>query len=192
VESGGTVGGTGNAGGGVVVNNGGTLAPGNLGVGTLEATLRIGGVTANSFIGIDDGGAYAWELATAGPSSTVPGGSTTAPGTQHDFIQVTGNIVFGDAATDTMVVRPINLAGSGFDPLQPYSWRLGSATQAVGITGTVTVDASNFGNLQGGSFSVSAVGGNLYLNFTPIPEPAGLLALAGVAAVGAAWRRRRT
>jgi hypothetical protein len=55
------------------------------------------------------------------------------------------------------------------------------------------VDTTSFVNPFNGSFSVSEVGHDLYLNYTAVPEPAASAALAGALALaGAMWRRKKT
>src|SRR5262249_28146337 len=83
--------------------------------------------------------------------------------------------------------------GTGFDSTQSYSWLVATATG--GGTGSPTigvVSGAGFAGV-GSGFTTSARGTNLYLNFTPVPEPATVLGLAAAGlAVGARFRRRRT
>jgi len=95
-----------------------------------------------------------------------------------------------------------NLAGavSNFDPTQSYSWMI--ATTTGGITGftsngflTSTAAFSStpgFQNSLGlGSFFLSQSGNDLFLNFTPVPEPSTEASLlAGLTLlIGGALRR---
>jgi hypothetical protein len=105
----------------------------------------------------------------------------------------------GLSASNRFTVRPVSLradnqAGSvsDFDATQPYTWTLISYSTLSGIIDPThfTVDASQFSNsLAGGTFGVGQSGSNLVLQFTPVPEPGGLLLI--VAGVGAVWRRRQ-
>ena len=97
------------------------------------------------------------------------------------------------------------LAGQAlnFDPTKSYSWQFISA--AGGITGfdsssisvttaAITNGPPGFANSLGiGSFFVSESGNDLFVNFTPIPEPSTwvLMATAGGGVAGMALLRRR-
>jgi hypothetical protein len=76
-----------------------------------------------------------------------------------------------------------------------YQWTLLSAGTVSGFNASdFTINDSSFTNSIGiGGFFVSASGSDIFLNFTPIPEPSTwALMAAGVAALGfAGWRRRR-
>jgi hypothetical protein len=83
-----------------------------------------------------------------------------------------------------------------FNTTLPYSWTLLSAGTITGFTGSdqFNIDDTTFfqNSVGGGTFSVSDVGNNLVLSFTPVPEPAtwALMATGLCALCAAAWRRR--
>jgi len=83
-----------------------------------------------------------------------------------------------------------------FNPANPYSWTFATSTNP--ITGFNSADfniiTSGFtNNFAGGGFSISEVGNNLDLNFTPVPEPSTWALLGGgvLVLVPIALRRRR-
>ncbi len=187
VNSGGTLGGSGTVAGTVTIATGGTIAPGNS-----PGTMTYGSLSEPT--SVDLNGTYAFELATAGVSASIStGGSSPAlPHTNHDVIKVFGTL---DLTDSTVTVTSLGSLGStGFNNAQSYSWLIANATG--GITGTPTlgtVSGADFTSLGGGSFSLTTSTNNLYLNFTPVPEPATVLALGavGLGAVEAVRRWRR-
>lgn len=87
-----------------------------------------------------------------------------------------------------------------FDPTQAYAWP--AVTWAGAYTGPVegsalatatTFDTAGFLNPTAGTFgwNLDTAANTLSLTYTPVPEPA-TLALAGLAAIGMAWRRARS
>lgn len=82
-----------------------------------------------------------------------------------------------------------------FNASQPYTFLLVAAGAITGYRADeFAVDASGFGNnLQGGSFSVVEQGNNLYLQFSPVPEPGSWVMAAGggLGLLLLAGRRRR-
>jgi hypothetical protein len=180
VNTGATIGGSGTVGGVLTVNTGGTIAPGNS-----SGTLSVGSNTTVA-------GTYAFELTTAGTSAAAStGGSSPAlPHIQHDVISVTGTLTF----TGSILNINSGAGSTGLVNTNPYSWLI--ATASGGITGTPTlgtVSGVDFVAAQtsGGTFTVDTVGNNLFLNFTPVPEPATVLGLAAGAMGLAGLIRRR-
>jgi autotransporter-associated beta strand protein len=129
--------------------------------------------------------------------------ATGAAGVGYSLITVPSGLSFS-ASPDTLTFNLSSVASSGapanainFNSSSSYSWMF--ATSSSTITGFNASDfnlvTSGFSNSTGGgTFSLSEVGDNLYLNFTPVPEPstwslmgAGLVALFAPIAM----RRRR-
>lgn len=179
VAPGQTLKGTGTVVGNVSVPIGATVAPGNSAGGMK--------ITGN----VDITGTYAWEMATAGTNNVAPnsGGSSPAiPHTFHDVLEVTGTLTLTGANLDL-----IALPSTGFDNTKTHSWLIATTTDGVIGTPTVgSVSGTDFAGIPGYQFDLGIVGNNLFLNFTPIPEPAAVFGFAavGMAAVGAIRRRK--
>ena len=198
VQSGATLAGSGSV-GGIVLNTGGTISPGNS-PGTLNA---IGNVTWNPDAN------YNWQIHNAAGSA----GSTNG----WDFLNVTGSLNLSNLSVGSEfninlwsfsgISPDTNGSAVNFDPNQNYTWKI--LTAAGGIGG---FDASYFklntfstngtggflNSLAGGSFSLGVSGNDLNLLFTAagpagVPET-GTWAAAALLVGGAAfvrWRRAR-
>ena len=90
---------------------------------------------------------------------------------------------------------------SSFDPTRAYSWKVFDLQPGAVFNGTFNANAINFITTQfanattGGQFSLSRTGGQIFLTFTPAPEPAVILGVAFVGLIGGRIlqrRRRRT
>jgi autotransporter-associated beta strand protein len=110
---------------------------------------------------------------------------TAAPNT------ITFNIVSSDSSGNAAAIANFNAA-------TPYSWMFAtSATPIVGfnsVSSQFNLVTSGFLNpTSGGTFSVTESGDNLFLNFTPVPEPSTwcLMGAGLLAVVGFSLRRRR-
>jgi len=198
VNSGATLSGSGSI-GGLIVNTGGTINPGN----SPGTQTVVGNAVWNV------GGNYNWQI------HDVAG--TAGSSTGWDLLNITGTLNLGALSVGSefkinlwslsQVVPDINGDAVNFDPAQNYTWTI--ATAAGGITNYtganqffVNTGATNgtggFSNLlDNGTFSVVQSGNDLNLVFTsasaPIPEP-GTWAAMAIFAGGAAyagWRRRK-
>lgn len=194
VNSGGTLSGSGTVGGNTTIGSGGTLAPGNS-PGALAVTGNLTWL---------EGGNYNWQIANALGSS----------GSTWDIVNITGALdLTALSANDPFNLNLWSLSQvnpdsngdvAGFDPTQSYSWTIARATG--GISG---FDADNFqinlGAINGtggfsnslsnthgeGSFKLAVDGEDLNLVFvSAVPEPTGVLTLAGLLAGGLMTRNR--
>lgn len=168
--------GTGSA-GNVRVGNTGIVHPGNS-PGTLTSSAAAWG----------GGGTLQIDFAHA----------TGTAGTDWSFWNITGalSITATPAAPFTIELDNLEQPVAGvnepiFDTSMAQSWLLASST---GITGfdpaNFTLSFPGFTTPVAGTFSVTSNGENVVLNFTPVPEPGGLAAMA-LAAAGLLSRRRR-
>jgi fibronectin-binding autotransporter adhesin len=161
----------------------GTMDPGNS-----VGTLTFG--SASTPATVTASGHYAFELSTAGASAPVDTGSSSLSGGGggiHDIVTV-----FGTLNVTGLIIDPNAISPSGFNNTQSYSWTIATATGGVsGTPAPVTLGVGN--EFAGMMFLASVVGNNLYLNFTPVPEPATVLAIcaAGAGAFGLIRRRRK-
>ncbi len=140
----------------------------------------------------NEGGAYQWEINSLSTEGGVEGND---PGWD---LWSTGDLAINGPFTIALVTLdsigdPATL--SGWDFLQSYEWRIATSTNSAFATiDGLLVDPSAFQNqLGGGSFSLSASGdGNdLFLTFTPVPEPTSLaLAVTGLLCLGYRLRKR--
>ncbi|MBX7105853.1 MAG: PEP-CTERM sorting domain-containing protein [Gemmataceae bacterium] len=183
-------------GGSITVN--GILEAGNgiaavglltLGSPVTDTTVSLGGV----------GSRYNFNLAATNAGSLTDifdGSSTTTIGTGNNFLRVQG---FSGSTSLSFLPETLAITSTAgltnWDATRSYSWRLGTVT-----TGTLTsaspfppaiVDTTNFNNTIVGGFYMFQAGNDLFLNYTPVPEPATILGLsAGAFAIGGLVRRR--
>jgi len=132
-----------------------------------------------------------------------------APGTGFDTIAITGTLDLTGLTAGGFNINLWSLSSVGpdangnalnFDNVIGGSWLIVSTTG--GVSGfnpslfTINVDPFNgtggFSNdLGGGTFSVNLIGNNLFLEFTPIPEPSAWMLLGAGLCVVTLLRRRK-
>lgn len=191
VDNGGRLAGHGSFASSVAIGTGAILSPGLTGGGEI-------GLLAFDHLELNPGGVYEWQIQDANNSF----------GHDQIVISTPTTLVINATAANRFTLKVISLALNGtngalngFDPTQPYAWNIFSYDSLGGAfdPAAFTIDAALFANsLYGGpggngSFSLSDNGGQIMLNFTPVPEPStyALLAL-GLGLLGlTAWRRRR-
>jgi hypothetical protein len=189
VNNTGTFGGDGRVTGAVTVNSGGMIRAVSLSAANNPLTLT-GGLTLAS------GAKLGVRISAAGPSTATPGGSTqgTLPNaSNNNFLNVTAGGLTAASLNTLNIV--IDAAGSTFALNVPYSYQIGTFAGANLSTVNIT-DQSQFTPVNFGTalFTFSLTGnssGALFLNLTPVPEPATVLGLAA-AGLGLAGFVRRT
>ena len=168
-----------------------TFGPGTTvlpGFGTFSRSTPVGTLTFNNNLTFANGGTYAWGVA----DGNVASGSS--------LLNLTGTL------TITATAGGFNFNVTSFDPSgnpgfanltagTPYSIDVLHATG--GIIGfnpaNFTIDSSQFANGTSAGFTLTQSGNDLFLNFSPIPEPStyALLGLGLGAVLFPALRRRR-
>lgn len=183
IGSGGRLAGNGTLTSPFTLTNGATLAPG-FSPGTLTFT---NGLTLQDGSGID------FEVQSA----------TGAPGVGYDTLVVSGGTLDFTGLTAgglTLKVISLDLAGmsgnvSDFSSSNSYSWLLfDSAAGMAGFSPSLfNINTMAFTNSLGtGNFFVSQSGTQVFLNFTPVPEPSTFaLVIAGLGILGLTRSRRR-
>ncbi len=188
VGSGGTLGGSGTV-GALVVQNGGTIAPGNS-----PGILNVVGNTTWL-----NGGNYNWQVLDA----------DGVAGTGWDQLAITGALDLSNLTAGGFNVNVWSLStfsgttgnALNFNASLSYSWPI--ATASGGITGfdagdfSIFTAANNgtngFTNPFTGGFSMSVTGNNLNLNYgpTPVPEPASAFTVLALFSGAVLNRRKR-
>jgi autotransporter-associated beta strand protein len=181
--AGGTLGGTGTVNGTVSVNTGGSIAPGNGGVGT----LTVGSTTLVA------GGKYELEY-------IINAVNVGVAGTTHDLLKgTTGSTLnLGGLSPSNQFTLNLTALGSGTPPGAPVTYTF---AQFDSITGASAGDVTSLFNVTGaftGSPSINFNLGSpnsLSITFTPlaaaVPEPIAILGLAAFA-LGITARIRRS
>jgi len=157
--------------------------------------FKPGALSFDTSLEFGAGGGYFWKLLR----------TDLVPGVGWDVVKTNGSL---DITSTALVPFYFYLTPATynyyygdvffFDPSQSQSWLVASA--AGGITGfdpaKFMIDDSYFADLLGGyplaEFGLSQVGNDLFLNFTPVPEPS-TYTLFGVGGLllWLRWRRRR-
>jgi fibronectin-binding autotransporter adhesin len=179
----------------VNVTDGGKFAPGNSITNTTSGTL-----TLNS------GSTYEFEINRA--NGTAGGGGTTPP-VGWDLLNLVAafnvNSTAGSPAIIQLVSRNAADTGAGtlpdFDPALTYSWLAFRVLPGGTVNGFVAdkfvMDTTAFANLPNpsgvGTFAMAQVGNDVFVNYSPVPEPGSVLLglVAGALALGRVSRIRR-
>lgn len=155
------------------VIDGGTVSPGD-GIGTILVDVAF----------LDEGGVYLWEISSAIGDA----------GTDWDLLDAYEYLFVGGTSDNPFTIEIVSDAVAGFDPTQTYSWMIvQSGAVPVNFDEEVfTINASGFVPAPySNRFSLSLNGTDVYLTYSPVPEPAewGILGAVGMLAI--ALRRRR-
>jgi autotransporter-associated beta strand protein len=193
VNSGGTLGGSGSVGTSsafrnVTVASGGTVAGGNpnAAVGTSPGNLTVDGDLTFAA-----GSNFRVRITGGSPAAANSGGSSGG-GANNGFLtqraDLGGNLNFDPAAK-------VVIDGTGFTFIQGQAYSYAVASYQFGSTGLPITDPTRFQTVGFIATNISLIdgGGTLYLNFTPVPEPAAAfgLAVTGLGFAGWVCRIRR-
>ncbi|HZZ19113.1 MAG TPA: PEP-CTERM sorting domain-containing protein, partial [Opitutaceae bacterium] len=188
-----------------------------LGTGTFTATsggFSIGGTAvvapgtsvANGYVGsmnFNVGSSSSLTLASGGTANFDLVNAGGVAGTGYDTINVIGSgglLVTATSGSKFNINLETIAPGTGlpgmatFNSSLSYQWTIFSGTSLSGFSpGDFNLNTSAFTNgLAGGSFSLASGSNNIYLDFTPVPEPSTwVLICGGLAVVGFAVGRRR-
>lgn len=204
VNSGAALAGTGSISGNTTVNAGGVISAGSTGYQTTGTLSLPGATTLASGSGIvgdsANGATYLWKINDAG-NSTGPGTAGNAVG--WDLLAMNTVAVSGTGSYVT--IEPVSLGGgyvnlamSNFNPMSPYTWQIASLSGggAPALAAQLHLDTNSLStfaavnNTSASDFSITDDANNVYISYSPAPEPTSL-ALLGVGAAGILLRRRR-
>jgi len=172
-----TLRGTGTVTGAVTVGPNGTILAG-------DGSNAVGTLTVSSGLTISTGGTIGVRIDGAQESTGIAGSSSS--GSNNNLLALSGTLTGGNNA-----IIAINGFGASFDPSKSYSYTIATGVDGSGlsidsVTNPSQFTFANFSNSSGFNFSVTGdniSGGHVFLNFTPVPEPATVLGIA-VAALG--------
>jgi autotransporter-associated beta strand protein len=179
--------GTGTVNGAVTVAAGGVVSPGD----------SPGLLTVNGGVTFPAGAVFRIEIAGA----TIPGGAASSGLSSGGTLGGINGAVAGAAGLDiqTGAVILVDITGATLLPDTAYSFIIGQSTGAQTMGSSFTFVFLNNGvDVTAGitpSPTLTMTGGavnTVYINFTPVPEPAAVLAVAGLGLAAARrWRRGR-
>jgi autotransporter-associated beta strand protein len=185
VANGGTLGGTGTLGGATTVQSGGTVR-GDSGAGTGTLTTRSVTVQSGGRLVVQHGpGADASKLdASAGGNVLdLQSGAVIAPtGT------LGGERVIANLSSDPGALVVGGTTYNGNADIASYTHVTGNT--GLQAFGSLQLDLAGLSLSQGDAFALRRTGNTLVLAFTPVPEPAFMLAACALAAGGVAAVRR--
>jgi hypothetical protein len=199
VNSGGTLGGTGTikpydtAGGGVIIDiaSGGTLSPGDGGVGTLSLDNT---GSARSILHFSSGGLGAFDLGAGVTADKIAIIGSPSLATEVFFNNTVVN--FTDLAGGSLADGDYLLfegdanvsSATGYGGLTLGGGFTGASFSGTLVTGGLVI-GSGLGGYSGATLFL--VGNDIYLNISSVPEPSAFAALAGLGAITLAACRRR-
>jgi len=118
------------------------------------------------------GGTYLWNIAVADEDAGA--------GTGWSLLNTVGDLAITADPDHKFTLALVSLTASDlagavadFDQMENYSWLIADASHAV--TGfdadAFEIDTSEFANAAPGEFFLSQSGNQIFLNYTPVPEP---------------------
>jgi hypothetical protein len=178
---------------GIVIGNGVTVAPNSA-----VANSFVGTVTFNvpsSSVTLAPGGVYLFDVSNAGGAAGVGYDTIAVTGAGAQAIVTATSLSRFDINVISLVQGTGSPGAATFNSSIGYQWTLLSAPTVSGFNASdFTLNTGSFTNgLGGGSFSLSGSATDIFLNFTPVPEPSTwALMAAGLSVLGfAGWRHRR-
>ena len=152
----------------ITINNGGAVSPGGIVANVNGAVTNTVATLNGANLTVASGGTYAVDIGSFSDVTNVDLLNVTGAAAMNSGSILALNNLAGTEPTDGMTRQYIIASG-------------GSPASASGVTIVPT------GFAAGDTFSLQAVGNNLVLSFTPVPEPVATLAIfaAGLGAVGA-------
>ena len=119
---------------------------------------------------------------SSAPGGFVPGNSQTSTLPVHDnntfLYQGSQNSIL---TLNSSTKFDIDVSGATLSATQPYSFAIGQAGTVSGLVTPITdptlFTPSSLNNAY--TISVTTLGNIVYLNLVPVPEPAGVLGIAG-------------
>ena len=134
---------------------------------------------------------YKWSLSDAGTGfmSAPADGASDVPASAASRSRL---VVNGDLAFEPTTIDVVGLTGitSSFDNAKYYSWTVATATSVTSANATPTFNSTGL-DTGGGSFHLSSSATNVFVSFTPAPEPASILLGCAVAAGLTGFVRRQ-
>lgn len=179
--------------------NGGTLN----GNGSYSSPVAIGAQTylspGNSVGHMTFTGGLTW--APDGNYNVEVQSANGGAGVGYDSIDVTGGLMFTATNSNRFTIHLSSLDAIGnygnvsdFDSSSGYAWLIAHTDNLTGFDpNNIVIDTGSFSNnLGAGAFNVSAVGNDIFLNFSPVPEPStyALLGLGVLSWLGLRQRRK--
>lgn len=175
----------------------GTLSPGLPTISAAPGILTIGnaatpGVT-DATVTLTGNFAFYQNFNAPPATAAVDTGLSGVAGTGNNKLTVNGDLNISNSSN---IYISGDYAAAAFNPLLTYSFTVATATgtvAAVNITNQAQFNTTGFLNYIPGTyiFSFDNVGSTVYLNFTPIPEPATVLGVCAAAAGAFGLIRRR-